>query len=646
MAKKDTPSFKPKRKPLLARLAYGGAVVGVWGVIVGILLLGYLSLDMPDLENLPAAGSRDTAVVVKAVNGATLVRRGPIYGEWVDFEETPKALINAFVAIEDRAFFEHGGIDSRGLLRAVWSNLMAGGVRAGGSTITQQLAKNLFLTNERTIKRKAQELLMSLWLEQKFTKEQILTLYLNRVYFGGGAYGIDAASRKFFGHAAPNMSIAESAVLAGLVKAPSRLAPHINPEGAWERARIVLSAMATTGSISEAAKEKISSQPPRWRTPAAGRDIRYFTDWVEAEARRIAPNVKGKSLVVYTTLDPSVQRAASMAVTRGLNREGKRAHVSEAALVAIDHDGAVRAMIGGSNYGKSQYNRATQALRQPGSAFKLFTYLAALEAGVRPSDRYVDKPTVVGDWAPKNYSGKFDGEMSVQEAFARSINTVAVQVAERTGRDKGVSVAKRLGISTPVSAVPSLPLGTEEVHLIDLAGSYAAVANGGHLAPPYSIVEITTLEGEVLFRRRPTNPRTVLRTDVVEDMTAMLSSVVAWGSGRNAALGRPAAGKSGTSQDSRDAVFAGFTSDMTAAIWVGNDDGAPMKNVTGGGLPARIWQDFMTEAHATNPVRPLLADAALYASAARYEEPATESATESEDKKKKRGFFSRLFGGS
>lgn len=649
MTKKDTPSFKSKRKSLVARLAYGGAVAGVWGTMLAIVLIAYLSLDLPDLENLPAAGSQDTAVVVKAVNGATLVRRGPIYGNWVDFEETPRALVNAFVAIEDRSFFEHGGIDSKGLLRAVWSNLRAGGVRAGGSTITQQLAKNLFLTSDRTIKRKAQELLMALWLEQKFTKEQILTLYLNRVYFGGGAYGVDAAARKFFGHSATNLSIAESAVLAGLVKAPSRLAPHINPEGAWERGKVVLAAMAQTGSLTEAARDKISEQPPVVRRPATGRDVRYFTDWVEVQARALAPNVKGKSLIIFTTLDPSIQRAASLAVKRGLNGEGKRANASEAALVAIDHDGAVRAMVGGSDYGKSQYNRATQAKRQPGSAFKLFTYLAALEAGMRPLDRYVDKATVIDDWAPKNYSGKFNGEMSLQEAFARSINTIAVQVSEKVGREKAATIARRLGITTPISAVPSLPLGTEEVRLLDLAGGYATIANGGHRASPYSIVEITTLEGEVLFRKRPSAPRTVLRSDVVDDMTAMLTSVVKWGSGRNAALARPAAGKSGTSQDSRDAVFAGFTSDMTAAVWVGNDDGTPMKNVTGGGLPARIWHDFMTEAHASMPVRPLLADAALYANAATqadYDEQAEVVSAKAEEPKKKRSFLSRLFGGN
>lgn len=644
------PSAKPKS--ILHRIVYGGAVVGVWGAIVGIVLIAVLSLDLPDLENLPAPGINTTAVVVKAANGATLVRNGPIYGDWIGFIQTPKSLINAFVAVEDRHFFEHGGIDARGLVRALWSNIRAGGVRAGGSTITQQLAKNLFLSSDRTIKRKAQELLLALWLEQKFTKEQILTLYLNRVYFGGGTYGIDAASRKFFGHAATELSIAESALLAGLVKAPSRLAPHINPEGAWERARIVLGAMADAELITPAAAQKIRSEPPAIKTATAGRNVRYFTDWVEGQARRLVPTSRGSSLVVYTTLDPSIQRAAVLAVERGLEGEGARRGASEGALIAIDLDGAVRAMVGGRNYGKSQYNRVTQAERQPGSAFKIFTYLAALEAGIKPSDRFIDKPIVVGNWAPLNYDKKFNGEMNAREAFARSINTIAVQIAEETGRSKGVEVAKRLGITTNISPVPSLPLGTEEVKLIDLAGSYASIANGGHLAEPYSIVEISTLEGEVLYRRRPAPLKPVVSYAVVKDMTDMMASVVLWGSGKNAAIDRPAAGKSGTSQDSRDAVFAGFTSDITAVVWVGNDDGSPMKNVTGGGLPARIWRDFMTEANAAQPPRALLADAGIYSSAANgvfgEEAPRESELAEQQTppKKKKKSFFSRLFGGT
>lgn len=647
-SKQEPATEEPSRKrTVIGKILYGGAVAGVWGFIIGLCLLAYLSLDLPDLENLPAAGTNDTAVVVKAANGATLVRSGPIYGDWVSYRATPKALVNAFTAIEDRHFFDHSGVDVRGLGRALISNIKAGGVRAGGSTITQQLAKNLFLSSERTIKRKAQELLMALWLEQKFSKEQILSLYLNRVYFGGGAYGIDAASRKFFGHPATSLSVAESAILAGLVKAPSRLAPHINPSGAWERAQVVLGAMASSGRITEEAATKISGEPPRIKGSASDRDVRYFTDWVAQRANKLVPGLRGRSITIYTTLDPGIQRAAALAVERGLKGEGAERGAAQGALVALDHDGAVRAMVGGKDYAKSQYNRATQAERQPGSAFKLFTYLAALEAGLKPTDRYIDEKTYVGDWAPKNYSNKFNGPMTAKEAFARSINTVAVQISEDIGREKAASLANRLGVKTNISAVPSLPLGTEEVKLVDLTASYAAVANGGFKAEPYTIIEVTTLDGEVLYRRRPTAPTPVLNYAVVKDMTDMLTSVVAWGSGRNAGLDRPAAGKSGTSQDSRDAVFAGFTSDMTATVWVGNDDGSPMRNVTGGGLPARIWRDFMTEASVGTPVRPLLADAGYYsasAEAARLEQLPKQNPAE--EKKKKRSLLSRIFGGT
>lgn len=635
---KAATAAQPKRS-LVARLFYYGFAAGVWMFILGLVTIAFLSLDLPDLDNPPQPGAGETAIIVKAANGATLVRQGPTYGDWIPFSETPQTLINAFLAVEDRHFFDHAGIDIRGLTRAVYTNLLAGGVRSGGSTITQQLAKNLFLTNRRTIKRKAQELLLSFWLEQKFTKEQILTLYLNRVYFGGGAYGIDAASRKYFGHSARTLSTAESALLAGLVKAPSRYAPHINPEGAWKRAQIVLGTMADTAAITPQAASKIKEQPPTIKQAAAGRDVRFFTDWIASEARRLLPSQSGESLIIYSTLDPSVQRAAAMALQRGLSKEGEKSGATEGAIVAIDHDGAVRAMVGGSDYAKTQYNRAVQALRQPGSAFKLFTYLAALESGLAPSDRYIDQKVTVDDWSPKNYNGQFNGEMSAREAFARSINTVAVQISEDVGRDRVAAMAKRLGITTHVSPLASLPLGTEEVKLIDLASTYAAVANGGHLAPAYSIVEITSLEGEVLYRRAPRPPVAALAYPTVKSMTEMLTSVVRWGSGKNASIDRPAAGKSGTTQDNRDAVFAGFTSDMTAAVWVGNDDNSPMKAVTGGGLPARIWADFMLEAHVGQPVRPLLADAGIYSAAAEHL-PSSEPGP----KPKKKGLLQRLFG--
>ncbi|WP_262692204.1 transglycosylase domain-containing protein [Kordiimonas aestuarii] len=627
------------KKPRVKRVIYGLSVASVWAFMLGLVTLAFLALDLPDLDNLPAPGAADQAVVIKAANGATLVTQGPIYGDWIRASEAPDALVRAFMAVEDRHFFEHGGIDFRGLARAVLSNVQAGRVRAGGSTITQQLAKNLFLSNERTLKRKAQELLLAFWLEQKFTKEQILTLYLNRVYFGGGAYGIDAASRKFFGHSATTLSVAESAMLAGLVKAPSSLAPHINPEGAWTRAQVVLSAMANTRALTQEAAEKIKGQPPRIIGTVSGRDVRYFTDWVLTEADRVAAGSRGKSLVIYTTLDPGVQRAAAMALERGLRNEGAKRGATQGAIVALDHDGAVRGMVGGFDYGKSQYNRAVQALRQPGSAFKLFSYLAGLEAGIEPDDKYIDHEINIDGWSPKNYTGLFSGEMEVREAFARSINTVAVQVSEQAGRERVAGMAKRLGISTPVMPLASLPLGTEEVKLLDLAGAYAAVANGGFEAHPYGIVEITTLEGQVVYRRTPMNPRAVLTHKVVEEMADMLKGAVEWGSGKNARIDRPVGGKTGTSQDSRDAVFAGFTSDMTAAVWVGNDDSTPMKGVTGGSLPARVWADFMIEAHAGAPVRPLLADSSLFMAAARDEDK-----HEDLKKQKKKSFLSRLFG--
>jgi len=639
-------SGKPRRG-LLARIVYYGLGAGVWLAIIGLIATAFLSLDLPDLDNPPQPGAADTAIIVKAANGATLVRRGPTYGEWIAYEETPKTLVQAFLSVEDRHFFAHGGVDARGLMRALVANVRAGGVTAGGSTLTQQLAKNLFLSSQRTVKRKVQELLLAIWLEQKFSKEQILTLYLNRVYFGGGAYGIDAASRKYYGHSARALSTAEAALLAGLVKAPSRYAPHINPDGAWKRAQVVLSAMVDNNVLTPEAAAKIKTQPPSLRRAAAGRDVRYFTDWAEHRARALVPDAKGKSLIIHSTIDPSIQRAAAMALERGLAREGAKQNASQGAVVALDLDGAVRAMVGGRDYADSQYNRAAQAQRQPGSAFKLFSYLAALESGLKPTDRYTDKKITIDGWSPKNYSGKFSGEMSAQEAFARSINTIAVQISEKAGRERVATMARRLGISTPITAIASLPLGTEEVRLIDLASAYAAIANGGHLAHAYGIVEIATLEGEVIYRRAPTPPIPVLAYPTVQKMTDMLTSVVLAGSGRNAAIDRPVAGKSGTSQDSRDAVFTGFTSDMTTAVWVGNDDGTPMKAVTGGGLPARIWADFMLEAHVGQPVRPLLADAGLYAAASGLQNPKQPiaQAKDAPPEKKKKSFFKRLFGG-
>ena len=625
---------RPKRG-LVGNIFYTLAVMAVWGVMLGIVLFAYLALDLPDYEKPPEPGAGTRSVVVKAANGATLVRQGPIYGAFLNYNEIPKSMVTALVAVEDRRFFTHGGIDARGLLRAIWTNISAGSVRQGASTLTQQLAKNLFLTQDRTLKRKAQEMLLAFWLERELSKEQIITLYLNRVYFGGGTYGIDAASRKFFGHSANQLTIAESAVLAGLVKAPSRLAPHINPDGAWERGQIVLRAMASTGNLTLEAADRISKNQPRIITQGPGADIRYFTDWVIGNADGLV-GARGRDLIIYTTLEPAMQVAGSQAIRRGLEDEGAKKNASQAALVALSHDGAVKAMVGGVKYGKSQFNRAVSAKRQPGSTFKLFVYLAALEAGVKSSDHYMDEPITVDGWSPKNYSGKNYGDVTALEAFARSLNIVAVKIAEETGRQKVADMAKRMGISTPITPHASLPLGTEEVTILDLASSYAAVANGGLRALPYAVVEITSLSGEVLYRHKLRAPRPVLTGDVVDEITPMLKAVITSGSGRNARIDRPAAGKSGTTQDNRDALFAGFTSDLTAVVWVGNDDNTPMNYVTGGGLPARVWADFMIEAHAGAQVRELHVDRDLYKYDDLYEnvEP-VKPVPQDEEKKKK-----------
>jgi len=633
------------RRGKIAKVFYALAVMAVWGLMLGIVLFAYLAHDLPDYENPPEPGAGARSVVVKAANGATLVRQGPIYGTFLNYNEIPKSMITALVAVEDRRFFTHSGIDARGLARAIWTNISAGSVRQGASTLTQQLAKNLFLTQDRTLKRKAQEMLLAFWLERELSKEQIITLYLNRVYFGGGTYGIDAASRKFYGHSASQLTIAESAVLAGLVKAPSRLAPHINPDGAWERGQIVLRSMSATGDLTFEAVARISKNRPRIITQGPGADIRYFTDWVIGSADGLI-GARGRDLIIYTTLEPAMQVAGSQAIRRGLEGEGAKKKASQAALVALSHDGAVKAMVGGVNYGKSQFNRAVTAKRQPGSTFKLFVYLAALEAGINSSDHYVDEPITVDGWSPKNYSGKNYGDVTALEAFARSLNTVAVKVAEETGREKVASMAIRMGISTPVAPHASLPLGTEEVSVIDLASSYAAVANGGLRAKPYGVVEITSLGGEVLYRHKLRAPRPVLTGDVVDKITPMLKAVITSGSGRNARIDRPAAGKSGTTQDNRDALFAGFTSDLTAVVWVGNDDNTPMSYVTGGGLPARVWADFMIEAHAGAKIRDLHVDRDLYEYDNLYEdaEPVKLAPPTEDTKKKKKSWFEKIFG--
>lgn len=602
------PGFRRKggrgpRRGRLRRVAYWSGVSGVWSLIAGSGLVIYLAQDLPDISDLPPPGREQSAVVL-AAGGKRLATYGSIYGDWLDYPDLPEALILALLSVEDRRFFEHRGVDVFGVARAAMTNISAGRVRAGGSTITQQLAKNLFLTPDQTVKRKAQELLLALWLEAEFSKEQILTIYLNRVYFGSGTYGVDAAARKYFDHSARRLSLAEAALLAGLVQAPSAYAPTRNLDRARARAEVVLGAMVDAGYLTEAAATRAIENPAPVAADAIGGHVRYFTDWV-VDRLSAMDLPRNKPLLVYTSLNPTVQEAAAQALTKTLPAASDAA-APQGAIVALSPDGAVQAMVGGRSYGESQFNRAAQARRQPGSAFKPFVYLAALEAGLDPDTVMEDAPITIESWSPENFTGAYAGPVRLGEAFARSLNTVAVRVSERAGREAVRSIAKRLGIESDLPPHPSLALGTGDLSPLELVGAYAPFANGGRRARPYAIIEVSTLGGEILYRYRPEPGAQVVAPDDLEAMQRMMRRVVQTGTGQAARIDRPAAGKTGTSQNYRDAWFVGFTRDLVAGVWVGHDEGRAMEGVTGGGLPARIWADFMIDAHLGRPPRPLL----------------------------------------
>lgn len=587
---------------------YWSSVLAVWALVAVMGLVLWYAYDLPDVSQLDAIHRRP-AIVLEAADGSAIARFGDLYGEAVSVAGLPDYLPQAVVAIEDRRFYDHFGLDPIGLSRAALANLRAGRIVQGGSTITQQLAKNVFLTPERSLKRKVQEVLLALWLEANFSKQQILSLYLNRVYLGAGAYGVDAAARRYFGKPAAEVNLAEAAMLAGLLKAPSRYAPTRDLTAAQGRARVVLTAMVDAGYLDGAGETAARRRPAGLLPPRqGGRRARHFADWILDQL----PDYVGPSerdLLVRTTLDAATQQQAETAIAAMLAAAGGEAAIGEAALVALAHDGAVRAMVGGADYRRSQFNRATQARRQPGSAFKPVVYLAGLETGLRPDTVMRDEPVTVDGWSPQNYDKRHIGEVTVADALARSINSVAVQVSERAGHDNVRDAALRLGITSPIPRHPSIALGAAEVTLIDLATAYVPFANGGRGVLPYAIVEIRDGSGEVLYVRRGGGSRVVAPRHAAQ-MTAMLTRTIVSGTGRAAALDRPAAGKTGTSQDYRDAWFVGYTADMVAAVWLGNDDGRPMRDVTGGGVPARLWRDFMLAAHEGVPPRPLVTPAA------------------------------------
>ena len=567
------------------RAVYLAAVAGVWAAVLLAGAVGVLAIGLPDIDRV-AAEPRRPGITVTDAHGAVVANFGQVYGAYAPPEELPQTLIDAVLSVEDRRFHDHFGLDLWGLARAAVVNLVAGRVVQGGSTLTQQIAKNLFLTPERTLRRKVQEALLALRLELRYSKEQLLGAYLNRVYLGAGCFGVEAAARRYFGKPARDVTLAEAAVLAGLPKAPSRYAPTRDLRAARARAATVLDAMVAAGRLDAEAAAAAKAAPIAVAGAPGGGGARYFADW-------IADRVDGfvgpprDDLTVRTTLDLAAQRAAEAAVAAA-------SHGGQAALVAMSPDGAVRAMVGGRSYAASQFNRAAQARRQPGSAFKIAVFAAALDAGYRPDAVFDDAPVSVGDWTPRNYNGVYRGPISLVEAFAHSSNSVAVQLGERVGRAAVRDMARRLGFSGPLPQGPSLALGVGEVTLLELAAAYSAPANDGRGAIPYGILEIRDRSGAALYRRSGSGAGQTLSRGVARDLDRMLAAVVDSGTGRAASLDGHAAGKTGTSQDSRDAWFVGYRPGLVAGVWVGHDDPRPMDGVTGGGLPAEIWRDFMT----------------------------------------------------
>jgi penicillin-binding protein 1A len=600
---------KPKRPPgdrgplrrAAGRVAYWGAVAGVWVFLSVVAIIGWYAAHLPPIQSLEVP-KRPPSVQILASDGRLLATRGEMGGAAVPLKDLPPYLPKAFLAIEDRRFYSHFGVDPIGIARAVVANFMNRGVAQGGSTLTQQLAKNLFLTQERSMERKVQELVLALWLEHRYSKDQILELYLNRVYFGAGAYGVEAAMQRYYGKPARLATLAEAAVLAGLVKAPSRLAPTRNPDGAEARARVVIAAMKDAGFIDDRMAEIALTRPAETIRGLASGSVGYAADWVMDELDDIVGGVE-TDLVVHTTLDPVLQTSAERVLTDELQQKGTAFGVTQGALVAMSPDGAVRALVGGRDYAQSQYNRAVSAKRQPGSAFKPFVYLAALEAGLSPETIREDRPVEVRGWRPENYSREFFGPVSLTRALALSLNTVAVRLTMEVGPRAVANAARRLGVDSKLDAVASIGLGTSEVSLLELTGAYAAFANGGLRAAPRVIERVRTSDGRVLYRRPSPGSGRVIDAGIVTAMNAMMQETLLTGTARKAELpGWPAAGKTGTSQDFRDALFVGYTAHLVTGVWLGNDDNSPTKKATGGGLPVEIWSRFMRQAHAGVPV--------------------------------------------
>jgi penicillin-binding protein 1A len=598
-----------KRKPApgkwrraFGQMFYWGMVASLWIGLIGGAGLLLLASNLPDTSTLWEV-ERQPSITYVDIKGRQIAVRGAAYAPPVHVDELPPHLVDAVLAIEDRRFYHHFGVDPIGLARAMITNLRRGGVVQGGSTLTQQLAKNLFLTNERTYKRKAQEVLLAFWLESRFSKKEILSLYLNRVYFGRGAWGVEAASQRYFGKPATALNLGESAMIAGLLKAPNRYSPTADLARAERRATVVLDVMVKSKKITPQERQQAFARPVHVRRSQASPAASYFVDWLAPKVRELSGDVDA-DLLIETTLDLDDQRAAESAIITALDAKAKARGATQGAMVALDSDGAVRAMAGGVSYARSQFNRATQARRQPGSAFKPFVYLAAIEAGLSPWTVREDAPVRIGDWQPQNYSGKYAGDMALITALSKSVNTVAVRVANEVGRDRIAEAAHRLGFTSSIGLTRSMPLGSNETSLIELTSAYAPFANGGVLARPFGLVRISTREGDVLWTHKTPPRKVVLDPRPYTLMNVMLERVMSDGTGRRARLAdRASAGKTGTTNDFRDAWFVGYASGRTTGVWVGDDKNRAMKKITGGSLPAQIWHAYMVAALKGVPVK-------------------------------------------
>ena len=569
--------------------------IAIFGFVFCFFVILFFIHDMPDLDRLESKGRR-ASIVFESYDGKTIATYGDLFRNVVSINALPKYVPNAIVAIEDRRFYKHCGVDFIGILRAAYTNIVHKKIVQGGSTLTQQLAKNLFLSQDRSLKRKIQEFILALWLEKKFTKKQILSIYLNRVYFGSCAYGIDAAAFRFYGKKAKQLTLYEAAKLAGTLKAPSLYSPFYNPVKSDQRAETILACMVDEGYITKSEMQEALQQKDKLSKLSVPMDEnRYFTDWALEQVQDIV-STDEEDLIVRTTLDSKLQKNATYIIRNVLVDQGFKSGVGQMALVALDKTGAVRAMVGGHTYGTSQFNRAL-AVRSFGSAFKYFVYLAAFEKGTDIYDMVSDMPLSINGWSPKNYKYKSVGNISVLEAFVKSVNTCAVRVARKVGMDKVVEVAESLGIKDVNNNLATV-LGTSGTTLLDMTAAYGTTMNDGLKMAPFGIISIKTSRGKVLYRAYHAANKRVMSHESCEKMKIMMKELMVRGTGKRAKIPKiDCYGKTGTSNDSRDASFIGFAYPLVTGVWVGNDDNTPMhQNITGGTLPAQAWKEFMMTA--------------------------------------------------